>query len=154
MQFHFLVLLIVYWFQISCYPPFGCARKWRVSTYTSILAGTLPLFCFVLFFKILFILFFREGKGEWEGEKHQCVVASHALPAGDLACNPGMCPRLWMEQATLWFTGQHSTDEPHQPGQYHSFLIHSFTDGHLDCFQHLTIVNFAAMNISYILEVC
>ena len=30
---------------------------------------------------------------------------------------------------------------------YHSFLIHSFTDGHLGRFQHLAIVNCAAMNI-------
>ena len=30
---------------------------------------------------------------------------------------------------------------------YYSFLIHSFTDGHLGCFQHLAIVNCAAMNI-------
>ena len=30
---------------------------------------------------------------------------------------------------------------------YHSFLIHSFTDGHLGCFQHLASVNCAAMNI-------
>ena len=30
---------------------------------------------------------------------------------------------------------------------YHSFLIHSYTDGHLGCFQHLAIVNCAAMNI-------
>ena len=30
---------------------------------------------------------------------------------------------------------------------YHSFLIHSFTDGHLGCFQHLAIVDCAAMNI-------
>ena len=30
---------------------------------------------------------------------------------------------------------------------YHGFLIHSFTDGHLGCFQHLAIVNCAAMNI-------
>ena len=29
---------------------------------------------------------------------------------------------------------------------YHSFLIHSFTNGHLGCFQHLAIVNYAAMN--------
>ena len=30
---------------------------------------------------------------------------------------------------------------------HHSFLIHSFNDGHLGCFQHLAIVNCAAMNI-------
>ena len=30
---------------------------------------------------------------------------------------------------------------------YHSFLVHSFTDGHLGCFQHLTIINCAAVNI-------
>ena len=30
---------------------------------------------------------------------------------------------------------------------YHSFLIHSFPDRHLGCFQHLAIVNCAAMNI-------
>ena len=30
---------------------------------------------------------------------------------------------------------------------YHSFLTHSFTDGHLGCFQHLGIVNSTAMNI-------
>ena len=31
--------------------------------------------------------------------------------------------------------------------KYHNFLIHSFTTGHLGCFQHLAIVNCAAMNI-------
>ena len=30
---------------------------------------------------------------------------------------------------------------------YHSVLIHSFTDGHLSCFQYLAIVNCAAMSI-------
>ena len=30
---------------------------------------------------------------------------------------------------------------------YHSFLSHSFADGHLGCFQYLAIVNCAAMNI-------
>ena len=30
---------------------------------------------------------------------------------------------------------------------YHSFLIHSFADGHLGCFQYLAMVNCAAMNI-------
>ena len=27
-----------------------------------------------------------------EGERHQCEVASHAPPAGGLACNPDVCP--------------------------------------------------------------
>ena len=45
-----------------------------------------------LFFKILFIFRERGEEGEREGEKHQCVVASHMAPTGDLARNPGMCP--------------------------------------------------------------
>ena len=46
-----------------------------------------------IFFKD-FIYLFRDGgkEGEGEGEKHQCVVASHAPLVGDLAHNPGMCP--------------------------------------------------------------
>ena len=45
-----------------------------------------------MFLKTLFI--FREwGRdGDREGEKCQCVVASHVAPTGDLARNPGMCP--------------------------------------------------------------
>ena len=40
----------------------------------------------------LFIIFRERGReGERKGDK-QCVVASHMHPAGDLACNPGMCP--------------------------------------------------------------
>ena len=50
-------------------------------TLTSGCRGPPPFF---FFFKILFI--FREG------EKHQCVIASHVPPTGDLAHNPGMCP--------------------------------------------------------------
>ena len=48
---------------------------------------------FPCFFKDFIYLFLERGeRREKEGEKHQGVVASHALPIGDLACNPGMCP--------------------------------------------------------------
>ena len=40
----------------------------------------------------MFIYLFLEKRREAEGEKHQYVVASHALPTRDLAQNPGMCP--------------------------------------------------------------
>ena len=64
---------------------------------------------FLSFLKDFIYLFLerREGK-EKEGETHGCVVASHAPPTGDLACNPGMCPELRIELVTLWFTVQHS----------------------------------------------
>ena len=51
------------------------------------------LFVRLIFFKEFIYLFLERGEGkEREGEKHQCVVASHAPRAGDLAYNPGMCP--------------------------------------------------------------
>ena len=80
------------------------------------------------FFKILFIYFSERGReGEREGAKHQCVVASCVLPTEDMAYNPGMCPRLGIEPVTLWFTGQHSTTEPHQAGLCVQLLINSLT---------------------------
>ena len=46
-----------------------------------------------LFFKDFIYLFLDRGEGrEKEGEKHLCVVTSHAPPTGGLARNPGMCP--------------------------------------------------------------
>ena len=65
----------------------------------------------VLLKNIYYLFIFRERgrEGEREGEKYQCVVASPVSPpTGDLACNPGMCPRLGIEPATFWFAGQHS----------------------------------------------
>ena len=50
-------------------------------------------FYFLFIFLRFYLFIFREtGKErEREGKKHQCVVASHAPPTGDLAHNPGMC---------------------------------------------------------------
>ena len=58
------------------------------------------LFIFVCFFKKRFYLFiFRERgrEGEGEGGKH-CLLASHTLPTGALARNPGMCPDWELNQ--------------------------------------------------------
>ena len=53
------------------------------------------------FFKDFIYLFLERGReGEREGEKHQCVVASHMDPTRDLTCNPGMGPGLGIEPAT------------------------------------------------------
>ena len=48
---------------------------------------------YAFFFKRFYLFIFRErGKeGKREGEKYQCVVASHVPPTEDLAHNPGMC---------------------------------------------------------------
>ena len=54
-----------------------------------------------LFLKnILFTFIFKQRgrKGENEGEKHQCVVASSVPLTGDLTCNPGMCPDWELNQ--------------------------------------------------------
>ena len=65
----------------------------NIQTENSVTPTTKPG-CFTLFLKRfhLFIFSERERERERQGEKHQCVVASHTSPAGDLTCNPGMCP--------------------------------------------------------------
>ena len=46
-----------------------------------------------VFLKDFISLFLKRGEvRESEGEEHQCVVASHMPPTGDLTRNPGMCP--------------------------------------------------------------
>ena len=54
-------------------------------------------FFFFLFVFLRFYLFLERGGGRG-GEKDQCVVASHATPTGDLACNSGMCPDWELNQ--------------------------------------------------------
>ena len=54
-----------------------------------------------LYFFKDFIYLFLEGKGGRTRGKHQCVVASHGPATGDLACNPGIFPRLGIEPVTL-----------------------------------------------------
>ena len=78
----------------------------------------LPGHCWIFIFIFLKILFIFTQKGREEERERNINVwlpLSHSLLEG-LVHNPGMCPRLGIEPVTLWFTGQHSTTEPHQSG--------------------------------------
>ena len=86
------------------------------------------LFFFFSFLKDLFIFRERRKEGEREGEKQQCVVASHVPPTGDLAHNPGMCP-VW--ESNLQPFGQQSgvqSTELHQPGPNVKIVMQSMGD--------------------------
>ena len=52
----------------------------------------------VIFKKDFIYLLLERGRGEERGEKHQCVVASHIPPTGDMVHNPGTCPDWELNQ--------------------------------------------------------
>ena len=67
---------------------------------------------------IYFIFRERGRKGEREGEKHQCVVASHMCPHWGPCLQPRHVSWLGSELATLWFAGRHSIHWATPAGQY------------------------------------
>ena len=69
----------------------------------------------IFFFYYYLFLDRREGR-EKEREKHQCVVASHTPPTGDLAHNPGVCPDWELNQRSFGSQASAQSTEPHQPG--------------------------------------
>ena len=71
---------------------------------------------FFFFLKSLFIFRQRGREGEREGEKHQCVVASHKPPTRDLARNPGMCPDWESNRGPFGSQARAQSTELHQPG--------------------------------------
>ena len=78
------------------------------------------------FLKDFIYLFLERGRGgEREGEKQQCgnMVASHTLPTGDLACNPGMCPDWESNKRPFGLQADTQSTEPHQPGQKRNSLL-------------------------------
>ena len=71
--------------------------------------------CYV--FKDCIYLFLERGKeGETEEKKHQCVVASHTLPTGDLAHNSGVCPDWELNWQPFDLQASTQSTEPHQSG--------------------------------------
>ena len=72
------------------------------------------------FLKLFIYLFLERGEGrEKEGEKHQCVVASHTPPTGDLAHNPGTCTDGESNQQPFGLQVGAQSTELHQPGPFH-----------------------------------
>ena len=70
------------------------------------------------FFKDFIYIFLEVGReGQKEGEKHQCVVASHMPPTGGLACNSGTCPDWKSNQQPFGSQASTQSTEIHQPGQ-------------------------------------
>ena len=65
-----------------------------------------------------------------EGEKHQCMAASHTPPTGDLAHNPGMCPDRESNHQPFGLQAGSQSTEPHQPGPVGAFLLKSGTKQH------------------------
>ena len=55
-------------------------------------------------------------EGETEGEKHQCVVASHTPTTGDLSCNPSMCLDQKSNQRPFGSQASTQSTKTHQPG--------------------------------------
>ena len=74
------------------------------------------MFLSLFFLRFYYLFIFREGKGGREGEKHQCVVASHAPLVGNLACNPGMYPDWELNWQPFGSQADAQSTEPHQPG--------------------------------------
>ena len=70
-------------------------------------------------FKDLFYLFSVGREGEKEGEKHQCVVASHVPPPSltrNLARNPGMWPYWELNRQRFGLQASTQSTVPQQPG--------------------------------------
>ena len=79
-------------------------------------------------FKKYFIyLFLERGREGERGEKHQCVVASHMPPTGDLAPNPGVCPRMGMNEWPFVSQVGAQSFEPHQVRKNSHFYIYFFS---------------------------
>ena len=51
------------------------------------------------------------------------MIAFHAPPTGDLACNPGMCPNWESNQQQFGSQAGTQSTEPYQPGLYKIFLL-------------------------------
>ena len=76
--------------------------------------------CFIYLF-----LYLEKGKEGRKRGKHQCMVASHMPPNGDLDCNPGTCPDWDSNQWPFSSQAGAQSTEPIQPG-LNSVVLNAF----------------------------
>ena len=75
------------------------------------------------FFFLNFIyLFLDTGEERKRGRETSVYGCFSRIPYWGHGLQPRHVPQLGIEPATLWFTGQHSTTEPHQPSKLKYFL--------------------------------
>ena len=102
-------------------PATFCFAGWCSTNWATLVRASLWFFFKISFIYLLrfYLFIFRERgrEGEREGEKHQCVVASHTPPTGDLVHNPGMCPDWELNWWPLGSQAHAQSTEPHQPEQ-------------------------------------
>ena len=114
-----------YWISFNS-PTYYALAHTQIFQYISpsawnILPSMQPLHLYLTnFLKRFYLFIFRERgrKGEREWEKHQCVVASHTPPTGDVACNPCTCPDWEWNWWPFPLQSDTQSTEPHQPGLY------------------------------------
>ena len=71
-----------------------------------------------MFFKNVYLFIFRERvrEGDRGGMKYQCAAGSRAPFTGDLAHNPGMCPRWELNQQCFGLQARAQSAGLHHPG--------------------------------------
>ena len=118
--------------------PFLCMMKSPASflqhfaqAWPSVLAE-LKFFLLLLFFNahpyfLRFYLFLeREGKEKERDRNINVWLLLTCPPTGDLACNPGTCPRLGIKLLTLWFAAWHWNHWATPAGAI--FIVNTITD--------------------------
>ena len=58
------------------------------------------------------------GEGMEKEREHQCVIAFHTSPTGDLAGNPHMCTHWELNRQPFGLKASIQSTESHQPGPY------------------------------------
>ena len=98
-------------------------------------------------------LFFRERgrEEEREEEKHQCVVAFHMPPTGDLACKSVICPDWELNQRPFGMQAGTQSTEPHQQG-LNSLILMAFSASVIFCFTSSTLAKCFPLRTIFIRE--